>query len=65
MRILKLRRNLDICMMITMNAKEREESDWQALFEKADPRFKYLGAKKPEGSWMWLIEAEWTGEKES
>jgi hypothetical protein len=46
-------------MMVAMNAKEREEGDWEALFEKADPRFKYLGAKRPEGSRMWLIEAEW------
>jgi hypothetical protein len=29
-------------MMVAMNAKEREESDWQALFEKADSRYKYL-----------------------
>jgi hypothetical protein len=48
-------------MMVAMNAKEREQADWQALFEKADPRFKYLGAKKPEGSRMWIIEAMWEG----
>ncbi|KAL2071765.1 hypothetical protein VTL71DRAFT_13000 [Oculimacula yallundae] len=58
----KASRNLDICMMVAMNAKEREEGDWEALFQKADPRFKYLGAKQPEGSRMSLIEAEWTGE---
>jgi hypothetical protein len=52
-------------MMVAMNAKEREESDWQELFEKADPRFKYLGAKCPEGSRLWLIEAEWEGGKET
>jgi hypothetical protein len=51
-------------MMVAMNAKEREEGDWETLFEKADPRFKYLGAKRPEGSRMWLIEAEWDGTKE-
>lgn len=55
-------RNLDICMMVAMNAKEREEGDWEALFQKADSRFKYLGAERPEGSRMSLIEAEWTGE---
>lgn len=48
-------------MMVAMNAKEREETDWEALFEKADSRFKYLGAKRPLGSRMWLIEAEWEG----
>jgi hypothetical protein len=52
-------------MMIAMNAKEREDADWRALFEKADPRYKYLGAKLPEGSRMGLIEAVWKGEEES
>jgi hypothetical protein len=52
-------------MMVAMNAKEREEGDWEALFEKADPRFKYVGAKRPDGSRMWLIEAEWEGSKET
>jgi hypothetical protein len=49
-------------MLVTMNAKEREESDWKALFEKADRRFRYVGAKKPERSLMWIIEAVWEGE---
>jgi len=57
-----LGRNLDICMMVAMNAKECEEGDWEALFKKADPKFKYLGARRPEGSRMSLIEAKWTGE---
>lgn len=60
-----LPRNIDICMMVAMNAKEREEADWQALFEKADPRYKYLGVTKPKNSRMWLIEAIWEGTKES
>jgi len=58
----KSSRNLDICMMVAMNAKECEEGDWEALFKKADPKFKYLGARRPEGSRMSLIEAKWTGE---
>jgi hypothetical protein len=49
-------------MMVAMNAKEREENDWEALFVKADPRFKYLGAKRPLGSRMCIIEAEWEGD---
>jgi len=48
-------------MLITMNAREREEQDWKSLFEKADSRFKYLGARKPGTSQMWLIEAVWEG----
>lgn len=55
-------RNVDVAMLLTMNAKEREQADWQALFEKADARFKYLGARRPEGSHMWIIEAVWEGD---
>jgi hypothetical protein len=51
-------------MMVAMNAKEREEADWEELFKKADPRFKYLGATRPTGSRMMLIEAEWEVTKE-
>jgi hypothetical protein len=50
-------------MMVAMNAKEREEGDWEALFQKADPRYKYLGARRPEGSRMCIIVAEWEGGK--
>jgi hypothetical protein len=49
-------------MMVAANAKEREEGDWRALFEKADPRFKYLGVKRPAGSRMALVEAAWKHE---
>jgi len=49
-------------MMVAMNAKERE-GDWEALIKKADPRFKYLGAKRPKGSRMCIIEEEWEGGK--
>lgn len=47
--------------MVAMNAKEREEADWEELFKKADSRFKYLSATRPTGSRMMLIEAEWEG----
>jgi len=34
--------------MVAMNAKERE-GDWEALIQKADPRFKYfLGSEKTQ-----------------
>lgn len=48
-------------MMITMNARERDEEDWKALFEKADARFRYLGASRPAGSMMSIMEAVWEG----
>jgi hypothetical protein len=55
-------RLVDLAMLLTMNAKEREEDDWRSLFERADPRFRYLGARKPERSQMWIIEAVWEGD---
>jgi hypothetical protein len=55
-------RNIDITMMAAMNAREREQGDWAILFETADPKFKFLGARKPDDSRMWIIEAVWEGD---
>jgi len=44
-----------------MSGHERGVDEWEELFKKADPRFKFLGAAPPQNSMMWLIEAEWTG----
>jgi hypothetical protein len=52
-------RGLDIIMKSFTNAKEREGADWVALFEKADPRFKFNSLKMPAGSKCAIIEAEW------
>jgi len=61
--MLKIRvRNIDITMMAALNAREREQGDWAILFSTADPRFKFLGARKPENSRMWIIEAVWEGD---
>lgn len=49
-------------MMAAMNAREREKGDWAILFSTADPNFKFLGARKPESSRMWIIEAVWEGD---
>lgn len=54
-------RNIDITMMVAMNAKEREEDDWAALLAAADPRYTHMGAKRPAGSRMMIIEAMWEG----
>lgn len=45
--------------MCLTNSKEREQEDWRSLFEEADPRFKWLGAKLPEGSRLWIIDSVW------
>lgn len=41
------------------NAKERDRSDWLRLFQEADPRFKFVDAKKLESSMMGIVEAVW------
>lgn len=45
--------------MCLTNSKEREQEDWKALFEEADPRFKWRGAQLPEGSRLWIIDTVW------
>jgi hypothetical protein len=50
---------MDLIMLTTANAKERELDDWRELFREADERFEFLRAFKPEKSRMWLIEAKW------
>jgi hypothetical protein len=49
-------------MMAAMNAREREQGDFASLFPAASPNFKFLGARKPENSRMWIIEAVWDGD---
>ena len=44
-------------MMAGWNGKQRTMAEFQRLFEAADPRFKFQGAVRPEGSGMWIIEA--------
>ena len=57
--LLTLDRMMDIMMMSLMNGKERELDQWKALFEQADPRFKWQGGSKPDGSRLWIIKASW------
>lgn len=52
-------------MLVTVNAREREVDDWEALFKEADPRFKFLGARLPPKSRLWIIEAEWNPDEEA
>ncbi|KAF2742529.1 O-methyltransferase [Sporormia fimetaria CBS 119925] len=55
----KLLRSLDLCMMAMFNSKERTVEEWAGLFTEADPRYKFVSAKKPEGSLLWIIETVW------
>jgi hypothetical protein len=52
---------MDIGMLQLLNAQQREMHEWPELFQKADERYRYLGANKPEGGIRWIIEAEWQG----
>ncbi|KAF2711448.1 S-adenosyl-L-methionine-dependent methyltransferase [Pleomassaria siparia CBS 279.74] len=53
--------NMDMGMLQLLNAQQREQDEWSELFCRADPRYRYLGAKKPAGAIRWIIEAEWEG----
>jgi hypothetical protein len=46
-------------MKAIQNAKERDAEDWEHLFKIADPRFKFQGVKKPNGSTLSIIWASW------
>jgi hypothetical protein len=59
----KLIRTLDLIMLVTVNAREREVDDWEALFKEADPRYKFLRAWLPPKSRLWLVEAVWAPEE--
>ena len=48
---------LDLSMLELHNAKKRSSEDWTKLFGDTDPRFKFLGAKRPAFSRSGIIEA--------
>jgi hypothetical protein len=53
---------MDLTMMAYFNAWERDADEWQQLFTKADPRFKFVGINQPQGSALALVEVRWDGE---
>ncbi|PVI00590.1 S-adenosyl-L-methionine-dependent methyltransferase [Periconia macrospinosa] len=53
--------NMDIGVLQLLNAQQREMHEWPELFRRADARYQFLGAKKPDGAIRWIIEAEWRG----
>ena len=50
---------MDMLMLTLFNAREREEDDWRALFEQADPRFKVVRVSSAPGGGSGVIEAVW------
>ncbi|KAF4510034.1 hypothetical protein G6O67_001960 [Ophiocordyceps sinensis] len=55
----KLIRGMDMVMLTLLNAQEREEHDFRALFRAADERFSFKGVTRTEGCRMSVIEAVW------
>ncbi|KAK0663249.1 O-methyltransferase gsfB [Lasiodiplodia hormozganensis] len=55
----KIIRSMDMTMLQLLNARERAEDDYADLFQRTDPRFKFVGIKRPEGSRTCTIEAIW------
>ena len=49
-------------MLTLQNARERELHDWEEMFQQADPRFKWVGAKVKEGDSSAVIEVLWNEE---
>lgn len=58
-RMLTAFRTMDMTMLQLLNARERADDDYADLFHRTDPRFKFLGVKRPEGSRTCTIEAIW------
>ena len=50
-------------MMTLFNARDRERTDWIQLLRDADPRFKFVDAKKPRVGTMGVLEVIWNIEE--
>jgi hypothetical protein len=51
----------DLTMLELQNAGDREMMEWERLFTKAHPGFSFKGGRQPEGSALWVLEAEYMG----
>ncbi|KAJ6788035.1 hypothetical protein PWT90_06230 [Aphanocladium album] len=60
----KLMRGMDMIMLIVLNAQERDENEFKALFAAADPGFKFQGVTRVDGCRMSVVEAVWEPEQE-
>ncbi|KAK2608453.1 Alpha-1,3-mannosyltransferase cmt1 [Conoideocrella luteorostrata] len=55
----KLIRSMDMVMLTLLNAQEREEQEFKALFNAADHRFVFKGVTRTPGCRMSVVEAVW------
>lgn len=58
----KIIRTMDLVMLTLLNAKERDEAAFRALFGLVDSRFRFVGVRRAEGCRMGVVEAVWEGE---
>jgi hypothetical protein len=49
----------DLVMLALFNARERDSTDWTALFADVDQRFEFVGITDPPGSALSIIQARW------
>ncbi|PHH71413.1 hypothetical protein CDD80_5296 [Ophiocordyceps camponoti-rufipedis] len=52
-------RSMDMQMLALLNAQERDEAQFRALFEAADRRFVFAGVRRFAGCRMAVVEAIW------
>ena len=57
----KIMRTMDLVMLTLLNAQERTEGEFRALFGMADARFGFRGVVRPKGCRMSIVEAVWEG----
>lgn len=55
----RLIRGMDMQMLAVLNAQERDEGQFRALFEAADRRFVFVGVRRFAGCLMAVVEAVW------
>ncbi|EJD50942.1 O-methyltransferase [Auricularia subglabra TFB-10046 SS5] len=60
----KIIRTMDMTMLQLLNARERATDDYAELFRTADPRFKFEGITRPEGSRTCIIAATWLPDRD-
>lgn len=58
----KIMRTMDLIMLTLLNAQERTEEEFRALFAEVDERFRLVGVTRPKGCRMSIVEAVWEGE---
>ncbi|POR33278.1 Sterigmatocystin 8-O-methyltransferase [Tolypocladium paradoxum] len=59
----RLMRSMDLVMLTLLNAQERDEHEFRALFAAADERFVFKGVARTEGCRMSVVEAVWEPEE--